>query len=86
MEGKRQKARRAAEKKRAEKVRKAADAEYSMEQDLIHGLRNLGFRADEVRRAAEHCRALNGATFEERVRAAIRYVRPKRTSPAQRLE
>jgi 5-methylcytosine-specific restriction endonuclease McrA len=84
MERKRREARLAAEEKRSQKARKAAEAEHAIEQDLIHGLRRMGFRVDEVRRAAEHCRPMQGASLEDRFRAAIKYVRPKRNGTAMR--
>ena len=42
--------------------------------DVLAGLRNLGYRSNEARRAAEYCEALHGATLEERLRAAISYL------------
>ena len=42
-------------------------------------LRALGFRVDEVRDAVGYCETLNGGSPEERVKAAIRYLRPKKT-------
>jgi len=39
--------------------------------DVLAGLRLLGCRADEARRAAEFSATLQGATLEERMRAAL---------------
>jgi Holliday junction resolvasome RuvABC DNA-binding subunit len=41
-------------------------------QDLMAGLRSLGCRADEARRAAEFSQALPDATLEERMREALK--------------
>ncbi len=43
-------------------------------QDVFAGLRGLGCRADEARRAAEFSEALHGATPEERMRAALKFL------------
>ncbi len=40
--------------------------------DVLAGLRELGFRADEARRAAEFSATLHDATLEERMRAALK--------------
>ena len=45
---------------------------------MIAGLRGVGFRADEARRAAEYSATLPDATLEERLRAAIKLLRPKK--------
>jgi 5-methylcytosine-specific restriction endonuclease McrA len=45
--------------------------------DLICGLRNLGFRADQARRGAEATATMTGATLEERIRGALRLLCPK---------
>jgi hypothetical protein len=42
--------------------------------DVLSGLRNLGCRPDEARRAAEFSSTLEGATLEERMRAALRFL------------
>lgn len=54
----------------AEKAARAAAKEQT--QDVIAGLRRLGCRADEARRAAEIAEALQGVTLEERMRVALR--------------
>ena len=61
----------AAEESRA----RAADQEQA--RDVMAGLRGLGFRADEARLAVESSAALQGATLEERMRAALKFLRPK---------
>ncbi len=49
----------------------AAAAEHNKERDVAPWLRQLGFRADEVRRAAARCAAIPDASLEERVRLAV---------------
>jgi 5-methylcytosine-specific restriction endonuclease McrA len=88
MEEKREEARRAAEAKaraRAEaKQAVAAEAEaraiaQEHAKDVMCGLRNLGFRADQARRAAEYTATLSDATLEDRLRAALKFLCPKRS-------
>jgi len=43
-------------------------------QDVWAGLRNLGARPDQARRAAALTGTLQGVTLEERIRAALRYL------------
>lgn len=43
-------------------------------QDVLAGLRGLGCRAEEARRAAEFSEALHAATLEERMRAALKFL------------
>jgi hypothetical protein len=50
----------------------AADA-----RDVEQPLRLLGFRVDEVRRAAAHCESMHGASLEDRMRVALRLLAPK---------
>ncbi len=53
--------------------------------DVLSGLRGLGFRSDEARRAAEFSETLPSATLEERMRAALGFLRPRaafKTVPA----
>jgi hypothetical protein len=42
--------------------------------DLQSALRTLGYRKDEVRRAAAHCAAFPGASLEAQVRLALRHL------------
>jgi hypothetical protein len=92
MDEKRREARRAAqamERARAEAARAAAEEAAAQAQaqaiaeeqtkDLICGLRNLGFRADQARRAAEATATMTGATLEERIPAALKMLCPKRS-------
>jgi hypothetical protein len=51
----------------------------SVNSDVVAGLRNLGCRSDEARRAAEYAESVPGATVEEKMRAALRYLQPRRT-------
>jgi hypothetical protein len=46
------------------------------ENDVVPWLRQLGYRADQARRAAQNCGAPPEATLEERVKAALRYLAP----------
>ena len=52
--------------------------------DVLSGLRGLGCRADEARRAAEFSESLQDATLEERMRAALSFLsrRQRRTCSA----
>lgn len=52
----------------------AGDMEQA--QDVLTGLRTLGCRADEARRAAEFSTTLHDATLEERMRVALRFLSP----------
>ena len=93
MRHKREEARRARAEARAaaarwaaeDRERAAAVAEKAKELDVVPALRNLGFRADEARRAATHCDdTVPDSTIEERLRAALRFLSPpaRRWSPA----
>ena len=46
------------------------------ERELTPWLRALGYTVDEVRRAAAHCQSGPDASLEERVRLALRFLRP----------
>jgi 5-methylcytosine-specific restriction endonuclease McrA len=46
------------------------------ENDVVPWLRQLGYRADQARHAAQHCDAPPDATLEDRVKAALRYLAP----------
>jgi 5-methylcytosine-specific restriction endonuclease McrA len=56
----------------------AAKEQAAREQvrDVFAGLRNLGCRANEARRAAELSGTLQDATLEERMRAALKFLSP----------
>ena len=47
------------------------DTEREIELDLISGLRHLGYRADQLRSAAELCRTLRGTSLEDRFKAVL---------------
>ena len=47
------------------------DTEREIELDLISGLRHLGYRAEQLRNAAELCRTLRGRSLEDRLRAVL---------------
>ncbi len=48
-----------------------------MELDLVAALRTLGFRAEAIRRALRHCESVPCSTLEDRVRAALTFLRPR---------
>jgi 5-methylcytosine-specific restriction endonuclease McrA len=78
MSRKRVEARMVAEKRRAarlamERARGRAAAQ-EQSRDVQAGLRSLGCRADEARRAAEFTETLQGATLEGRMRAALEFL------------
>ena len=79
MNDKREESRRAAAQARvaAEAKAKAAAEERTKEQDVVPWLRQLGFRADESRRAAAHCESLPDASLEERVCVALAFLAPR---------
>jgi len=54
------------------------------DQDVVPWLRQLGFRVDEARRAAEFCSSISDASLEERVRVALSFLRPR--VPSRRSE
>jgi 5-methylcytosine-specific restriction endonuclease McrA len=72
MHEKRERARAAAARDRHGRVTASDVAD-----ELIPCLRQLGFRADEARRAAEHCAGLRDATPEQRVRSALSFLAPR---------
>ena len=55
------------------RARAAAAREQTL--DLVAGLRGLGCRIDQARRAAEFSETLHGATLEERMRASLKFLR-----------
>jgi len=77
----------AAETRAAAKVRRvtrgpagvteqAATTTQASEQDVVPWLRALGFRTDEVRRAAAYCQSILDASLEERLRLALSFLAP----------
>ena len=56
----------------------AASAEQAIEQDFVSAFRNLGYRGDDLRRAAALCRNMPGVAIAERIRAALAAVYPAR--------
>jgi hypothetical protein len=54
----------------------AAGSEEAADLDVTPWLRRLGFRSDEARRAAAWCSALPDSTLEQRVKAALSFLRP----------
>ncbi|MEK7317316.1 MAG: HNH endonuclease signature motif containing protein, partial [Candidatus Eisenbacteria bacterium] len=77
MRRKRQAARLAAAEAQARAAAEARARAAAKEQtlDVLAGLRGLGCRADQARRAAEFSEALHGATLEERMRASLKFLR-----------
>jgi hypothetical protein len=78
MHEQRERAGRAAAERRARAgaAKKQVAAEPNAEQDVTPYLRHLGFRAEEARRAADHCESLGQASLEQRVRAALSFLSP----------
>jgi hypothetical protein len=54
-----------------------AEAAREQERDVMAGLRELGVRGDEARRAVAFSQSLQDVTLEERMRAALRFLCPK---------
>jgi 5-methylcytosine-specific restriction endonuclease McrA len=78
MNEKRKETRRAAESRRtavAEARIRATAQEHA--KDVMAGLRELGVRADQARRAIEFCQTIPATTLEERMRAALRFLGPR---------
>jgi len=62
-------------------TRAGAETGEDPTKDVRPWLRRLGFRADEVRYAAERCEAIGGAPIHERVRYALSLLAPGRARP-----
>jgi 5-methylcytosine-specific restriction endonuclease McrA len=71
MNRKRQEARERSEARESQMLAKARAEE------IVPGLRHLGFSVDEARRAADFCERMPEASIEERFRAALAYLGPK---------
>jgi hypothetical protein len=78
MRDKREAAQRAAEARRQEQEARARARRAA--EEVIAPLRVLGFRAEEARHAAALCMTIPEASLEERVRRALSYFHPQRTS------
>jgi hypothetical protein len=63
--------------KRSRAGHKANELAKNRAEELIPGLRHLGFTAEESRRASAFCEPMSEASLEERFRAALSYLRPK---------
>ncbi len=74
-------ARAAAEEEKRRASAAAKEAAMNPERDVTPWLRRLGFRADEVKRAAVHCETIAGASLEERVRVGLAFLT---SNPASR--
>jgi hypothetical protein len=73
-------ARTEAEAQAAEEARRAEEARAIAKQhaqDVLAGLRGLGVRAELARRAAEYSETLQDVTLEQRMRAALGFIRPR---------
>jgi 5-methylcytosine-specific restriction endonuclease McrA len=86
MRRKRHEARVTAAKKRearlaAARARAKAEAQ-EQSRDVLAGLRSLGCRADEARRAAEFSEAAQAGTLEERMRVALQFLNRRSGRPA----
>jgi 5-methylcytosine-specific restriction endonuclease McrA len=86
MERKREAARRAAPAGAPRSAEQRLDAQQQAEaravaaeqaEDVFAGLRTLGCRAEQARRAVEHCMALPACSLEQRMRAALAFIRPR---------
>ena len=80
MAAKREESRRAAEARARAAAAGARAAVQAQARDVMAGLRELGFRADQARRAAEFSETLPDATLEERMRAALKFLCPRTRS------
>jgi hypothetical protein len=55
----------------------ATEAATAEDRDVTPWLQRLRFRADDIRRAAAYCEGLGDVSLEDRVRAALCYLRPR---------
>ena len=77
-------ARAAAEKREtAAAEAQAAAAERDPARSVVPWLRQLGVRMDDARRAAAYCESVPGASLEERVRVALRFLAASRSPVAK---
>ena len=76
MRRKREQGKRAAERQDATMNPQAQPA-HEHARDVMAGLRSLGYRADQARRATESCMKIPGASLEDRMRAALKFLAPK---------
>ena len=56
---------------------KRIESDDPAQRDLVAGLRGLGYRAREAKEAATHAMRLEGASLDQRMRAALAFFRPK---------
>ena len=80
MDAKREEARRATESRARAAAAEARAAAQAQARDVMAGLRELGFRADQARRAAEFAGTIPDATLEQRMRAALKFLCPRTRS------
>ena len=62
--------------------REASRSSRTAAQEVIAPLRQLGFSAEEARRAAALCETIPEASLERRLRRALQYFQPRRRVPA----
>jgi hypothetical protein len=75
--------RRAVARQERDAARARAAIENDPERSVIPWLRQLGFRLQEAREAALHCERTPHAPMEEKIKMALRSVRPKTPSPGR---
>ena len=73
-------ARREAKARAGDRARRHALAGEERVRDMLAGLRSLGYRSYDARRAVEYCEGRHYATLEESLRAAISYLSGRVTS------
>ncbi|HEY2954776.1 MAG TPA: hypothetical protein VGK89_05965, partial [Candidatus Eisenbacteria bacterium] len=78
MEQKRDMARQAREEAKAR-----AAVENDPDRSVIPWLRRLGFKLQDAREGAAYCERMAGATMEEKIRAALRYLPSRNGSPGR---
>ena len=83
MSRKRHQARATAEARQAATKEQAKEQAKKRADEVVPWLRQLGFRADEARRAAVLCETIPEAPLEERVRTALSYFGPRSASPGR---
>jgi hypothetical protein len=66
-----------ARKREVAREQAARAAAKARADEIIPGLRQLGFSVDESRRAASFCESMSEASLENRFRAALSYLRPR---------
>lgn len=86
MRGRREAARRRAPKSRHATAEVRHESQTAAQDDIAPWLRQLGFRRDEVRRAAALCAISPDASLAERVRLALSHLAPGGTRGVEHVE